>query len=310
MPSNIHDSNNNKKYAEQDKKKHEEQRKQGMSFSEDEIIVENGNIVSISNRPIATISLEALKSFARKLRLKVRSNITKSSLCKELANYKELEPQMEMIVQSITGATVQKNGTNNKNCVLPSNLQHVNGTIFCAILTILDSENREAYLGTGQQIDRGALGAGEGHFTNYAFLCAAYNDKSHDKYDTIGLDTLQHQDIYVCYACDDDVSSVFDELNTNQFTQVLKFINKKYRQAWINNEKSGTHDDFHMFIMGLPWILFYHDQMKELGDFSTTYSTLAYPCLPEDVFLTSDGSSNSSSTNSNKKIKIKIGHKN
>jgi len=94
------------------------------------------------------------------------------------------------------------------------------------------------------------------------------------------------------------------------FVLVASILLLGNRQAWINNEKSGTHDDFHMFIMGLPWILFYHDQMKELGDFSTTYSTLAYPCLPEDVFLTSDGSSNSSSTNSNKKIKIKIGHKN
>ena len=42
--------------------------------------------------------------------------------------------------------TAQKNGTSNKNYVLPSNLQHVNETIFRVILKILDSENRETYL--------------------------------------------------------------------------------------------------------------------------------------------------------------------
>jgi hypothetical protein len=131
-----------------------------------------------------------------------------------------------MIVHSITGGV---HGNSNKNCNLPSNLQHVNGTIFRVILTILDPDNREAYLGTGQQIDRGALGAGDGHYPNYAFLCAAYNDVQNEHYDTIGIGTLAHPDIYDCYACDDDIPSAFDVLNTSQFTQVLKFINKKYR---------------------------------------------------------------------------------
>jgi len=44
------------------------------------------------------------------------------------------------------------------NC-LPSGLFHHDGTIFCLILTILDPNNRKCYLGTAQQISRGALGA-------------------------------------------------------------------------------------------------------------------------------------------------------
>jgi hypothetical protein len=64
-------TNKKKKYAEQDKKKREEQRKQGMSLSEDDMVVQDGSIVSISGIPISNITLEALKAFARKLRLKV-----------------------------------------------------------------------------------------------------------------------------------------------------------------------------------------------------------------------------------------------
>jgi hypothetical protein len=64
-------NNKKKKYAEQDKKKREEQRKQGMSLSEDDMVVQDGSIVSISGIPISNITLEALKAFARKLRLKV-----------------------------------------------------------------------------------------------------------------------------------------------------------------------------------------------------------------------------------------------
>lgn len=79
-----------------------------------------------------------------------------------------------------------------------------------------------------------------------------------------------------------------------------------HRQARINNEKSGTHDDFHMmFIMGLPWLLFYHERMKELGDYSTTYSNLAYPCLSEDVFIASENSAKCNSSDNIKSNKNK-----
>jgi hypothetical protein len=57
-----------------------------------------------------------------------------------------------------------------------------------------------------------------------------------------------------------------------------------------NNQKSGTHDDFHNFIGSNPWILFYHERMNELGgDVRSSYMNLAYPSLGNDVFLTSDG---------------------
>jgi hypothetical protein len=57
-----------------------------------------------------------------------------------------------------------------------------------------------------------------------------------------------------------------------------------------NNQKSGTHDDFENFINdGCAWILFYHERMAEMGDHSNLYYNLAYPVLPDSVFVTSDG---------------------
>mmetsp|Transcript_14337 Transcript_14337/g.26911 ORF Transcript_14337/g.26911 Transcript_14337/m.26911 type:complete len:254 (+) Transcript_14337:800-1561(+) len=94
---------------------------------------------------------------------------------------------------------------------------------------------------------------------------------------------------YICYGIDDDTPSKFDTLDANKFAQVLKFVHKKYRIARNNNQKSGTHDDFQNFIMGLPWILFYHERMKELGDDSSLYFNIAYPSLDDSVFMTSDG---------------------
>jgi len=61
------------------------------------------------------------------------------------------------------------------------------------------------------------------------------------------------------------------------------------RIARNNNQKSGTHDDFPNFILGLPWILFYHERMEELGDDSSLYFNIAYPSLDDTVFMTSDG---------------------
>ena len=63
------------------------------------------------------------------------------------------------------------------------------------------------------------------------------------------------------------------------------------RIARNNNQKSGTHDDFPNFVLGLPWILFYHERMEdELGDDSSLYfSNIAYPALEDSVFVTSDG---------------------
>jgi hypothetical protein len=80
-----------------------------------------------------------------------------------------------------------------------------------------------------------------------------------------------------------------------------------YRQAKNNNQKSGTHDDFHEFIMGNAWILYYHERMEEAGDDSSLYLNLANPTLLSNVFITSDGvteAPRADSNNSSKKTKM------
>jgi len=213
------------KRKEQDKKKREEQRKQGMSFEEEDIKVDDeGKVTAIEDVPISKLSLETLKAFARKLRLKINSSITKGDLLKELANYKRLAPQRTIIKQAVVSSSGA--GTGNS---LPPGLLHVEGTIFRVILTILDPLNRETYMGTAQQINRGELGSKEKHVPNFAILANAYNDDSNDDYNDAGVSLSPHQDIYDVYGVNDETPSKFDVLDATKFAQVLNFVHKKYR---------------------------------------------------------------------------------
>jgi hypothetical protein len=128
---------------ELDRKKKEEQRKQGLSFQDDDIVVdEQGELTHIKDLPISKISHEPLKSFARKLKLKIAAGITKMQLVKESANYKVLEPQRDAIKGAVINSSIRTGNS------LPSGVLHSNGTIICVILTILDPDNRECYMGT------------------------------------------------------------------------------------------------------------------------------------------------------------------
>jgi len=87
--------------------------------------------------------------------------------------------------------------------------------------------------------------------------------------------------------------------NTGE-TSLILFLSQFFllvRVARNNNQKSGSHDDFQNFILGLPWILFYHERMGELGDDLSLYFNIAYPSsLDDTVFMTSDGMTQAPST--------------
>lgn len=214
------------KKKDQDKRKREEQRKLGASFEEKDMkLVDGGGELSdIQGIPVSKLSLETLKQFARKLRLKINSSVSKGDLLKELGNYKRLGREREAIKQAVVSSSSAGNG----NC-LPSGLLHTDGTIFRLILTILDPNNRECYMGTAQQITRGELGANERYVPNYARLACAYNDVSNEEYDDAGVSLSPHRDIYDCYGVNDETPSHFDVLDATKFAQVLKFVHKKYR---------------------------------------------------------------------------------
>ncbi len=216
----THDTAEDKK--QQDRRKREEQRKQALSFEDEDIKVDaQGELTHIKDQPISKISHETLKTFARKLKLKISAGITKTQLIKELANYKVLSPQREAMKGAVIHSSV---GTG--NC-LPSGLLYSDGSIIRLILTILDPDNRECYMGTAQQISRGELGAKEKYVPNYSRLAATYNTV--DEYNDAGLSLSPHKDIYDVYGVYDDTPSQFDTLDATKFAQVLNFIHKKYR---------------------------------------------------------------------------------
>mmetsp|Transcript_14337 Transcript_14337/g.26910 ORF Transcript_14337/g.26910 Transcript_14337/m.26910 type:complete len:259 (+) Transcript_14337:139-915(+) len=184
------------KKKQQDKKKREDQRKHGMSFEEDDMMLDDdGELTSIKDIPIIKLSLETLKAFARKLRLKINSAISKGELVKELSNYKRLGRERNAIKEAVISTSSVGSSA---NC-LPSGLCHSDGTIFRVILTILDPSNRECYMGTAQQISRGELGAKERYVPNYARLACAYNDEFNDDYSDAGVSLSPHQDLHLLW---------------------------------------------------------------------------------------------------------------
>ena len=230
-PDNITNNNRNNHAGgnltkkEQDKRKREEQRKQGMSFNEEDIVLDQeGLVTAIRDDPISKLTLESLKAFARKLRLKIPSTMTKTDLLLELGNYKRLAPQRNQINQAV----VSSSGTGTGNS-LPKGVLYVDGTIMHVILTILDHLNREHYMGIAQQITHGELGAKEKYVPNFAMLANAYNDAGNFEYDDAGISLCSHQDMYDVYGINDETPAKFHHLDATKFAQVLNFVNKKYR---------------------------------------------------------------------------------
>jgi hypothetical protein len=142
------------------------------------VVDKPGESTRIQDLPISEISHETFKSFARKLKLKIAAGITKMQLVKELANYKVLEPQRDAMKGDVINSSIL--GTGNS---LPSGLLHCSdGTIIPVILTILDPDNRECYMVTGQQISHGELRANEKYIPNYSRPVVAYNNADNDDY--------------------------------------------------------------------------------------------------------------------------------
>jgi hypothetical protein len=129
------------------------------------VLIEDGTIVCIKDTPIQTISLEALKNFGRKLQMRVKSSINMGDLIKDLVNFIRLVEKHRTLLKN--GIMGKNGGSNGKT--LPRLIFH-DGTLFRVILTITDIDNRDLFLTTGHQIDRGQLGAKEHHDANYCNL--------------------------------------------------------------------------------------------------------------------------------------------
>jgi hypothetical protein len=176
-PSSNIAASSNVDWREQQKKDGNKKRKEvqrklvGQSFEETDVVIEDGMITRIKDTLIQTISLEALKSFSRKLQMRVKSSFNKGDLIKDLVNFIRLEEHHTLLKNGIMG---KNSGSDGKT--LPHLIFH-DGTLFRVILTITDIVNRDSYHTTGHQIDRGQLGAKEHHDTNYCNLALVYNDE-------------------------------------------------------------------------------------------------------------------------------------
>jgi hypothetical protein len=210
-----------KKNKVRDNQNKAESRQLGSSFDEEDMVIDKGELVSIKGHTVKQLNYECLRgAFCRKLNMCVPTKFTKADLIRELTNFKLLDKHRRAISDSVVGIKPFK---------VPGSLVNDEGTLFRAILTITDIDNRENYLGTTLAISRGDLGTSEQHMDKWSALSYAYNDTS--KYNTIGISSCSHGELYTTYnVVSDGVSSSFDPLTADQFEQELvKHINAKFR---------------------------------------------------------------------------------
>ena len=129
-------------------------------------------------------------------------------------------------------------------------------------------------------------------------LANLYNSSDDPDIDELGDATLEKLNVYFPDIEKHEPQKELIVLKPKDCASFIHFINDQYRKARNKNEKSGTHDDFHMFVGNKSWIYYYHLRLLEQGN--TDYSAIAYADLNPDVFFSS--SSLGTSYDSKRKI--------
>ena len=237
---------------------------------------EGTDVVSISGLPLKKFVGKMLISFCRSNNLPVKSGLGSKKHCVDLIiAHKNGAPVREAIQKGVQGRKHKGTKPPSVTC---------EGTIYRVILTILHPKCRDIYLKTLSKRDRKDLDSGKiPHHAEWEVLSKFYCDVSNAQLDTLGSDE------YFVHGGGQDESSVFDDLSSSEFRDVVVYVNYHYDKARKNKSKSGNHSEFSKFIENKGWLLFYHNQLKELGD--TDLSNAAYAELPSNVFAASSSSS-------------------
>ncbi|KAI2492013.1 hypothetical protein MHU86_22538 [Fragilaria crotonensis] len=77
----------------------------------------------------------------------------------------------------------------------------------------------------------------------------------------------------------DNAALEFDVLTSEELKDTLAFVNRFYKIAHRNNQKSGSHDDFHNFTRDKAYVFYYHLWLQHLPNLLC----IAVPSLPPGI---------------------------
>lgn len=242
---------------------------------------EMSTIVSIAGVELSNILSSCLKSFARANNVQIPATHTKKNQYIEciIAHHKNSS------LRNKISSAIDKESISSKTKTKRPPAASSDNSIYRAILTITHSDNRTLYLNTLSQLSRQELDSTK-EKSEWKVLTDFYN--SNDEYlNTVTDNETGDYTFYNNHILPDP--SDFDRLNTTDFQSLVGFINKQYKIARQNKNKSGQNAPFANFINKRGWLLFYHEMLCEIGD--KDLCSAAYSELDDSVFFVSTTSS-------------------
>ena len=147
------------------------------------------------------------------------------------------------------------------------------------ILCVTHPELKGVYIETRNKLNRHQLDSRTHHSEEWKQIHSFYHS------DNDNLDKILGN--YTEFNYTQDEPSVYDFLSVDDVQHAVSYINYQYGEAKRKKNVSGQNKDFADFVSGKGWLLFYHNQLLEIGD--TDLMNATYAELPKDVFCASDG---------------------
>jgi len=240
-------------------------------------------IVSIKGVDASLILLTHLKEFAKNLAIRGYSSMSKADLVLAISQKHLMKDAYEGIRNGTEGAEEKRNKP--KKDARPSTLQR-DGSLFRIINVIMSDEGKKHYFQSQQPYDRNALDSHHAYLEEYKALHSIYNSED------VSLGSVA-KSLYPSFnehfgnEYEDDQGILYDQLTVEELERGINFVNRMYHEKRNKNERSGQHEDFHMYIGTLGWLLYYHERMASVGD--TDFSNIAYAELDDSIVMTSSG---------------------
>ena len=178
----------------------------------------------------------------------------------------------------LEGPTKRKNKKSSRS-TKPSAL-NLDGTLYRAINAITCESGRGLFCLTRKQHSRQDVDSKKAHQSSWDGMHGIYSDSGNEDIGKLSGPAL------VGHKVDTNIASEYDELNVDEFQEVVLFILSHFKSARNRKNTSGQHKPFNNFIDGKSWILYFHNVIESVGD--KALGDCTYAELDNDVKVTSD----------------------
>ena len=271
----VEDGQDNTK-AEKRKQKQIEWASTSLNIDNIRMNPDKSSIVAIGGQDFNKITIAILIVFARKIGVTVKNADRKRSRLEEIIVAMAKGEAYRAAV--LEGPTKRKNKKSSRS-TKPSAL-NLDGTLYRAINAITCESGRGLFCLTRKQHSRQDVDSKKAHQSSWDGMHGIYSDSGNEDIGKLSGPAL------VGHKVDTNIASEYDELNVDEFQEVVLFILSHFKSARNRKNTSGQHKPFNNFIDGKSWILYFHNVIESVGD--KALGDCTYAELDNDVKVTSD----------------------